>query len=382
MKICRVGTVPASLLSIRHQLVELQELGAQVTVICSSRDVYTPNCVTYQDLGLPSSLRHLEIEIPRRINLFQDLKALFRLAVTFRREKFEVVHSIGPKASLLVAVAGFIARTPVRLHTYTGQRWVTLAGLKRLGLKAFDALVAKLNTQVFADSPTQAKFLVRERISKRVDVIGAGSISGVHLQEFNFVENARVETRKALGYLEGDVVVVFAGRIAKDKGVHELLQAFESASKQISSLRLLLIGNVEPDIEKNLWDLACQNSKIKFLGFKGRLSAYLSASDFLVLPSYREGFGSIVIEAAALGVPTIGTNIYGLVDAIQDGVTGDLIEPRDAKALEEKLIDWATHPEKVKQIGQAAKKRVELEFDSRIITSKLWNRYQELAGHP
>jgi glycosyltransferase involved in cell wall biosynthesis len=383
VKICRVGTVPSSILLIRQQIIETAQLGQDVTVVCSTFDESSPASITFAQLDLPKGVKHIDVNITRNISLLNDLKALISLFLIFRRERFDVVHSIMPKASLLVAVAAFFALVPVRLHTFTGQRWVTLKGPKRRLLKFFDWVVAVLNTQVFADSNSQAKFLESEGIAKSISVIGSGSISGVNLSEFDQsnVTLKREEKRRELGFKNDETVIIFVGRLNPDKGVSELYDAFTACSKVRSDLRLLIVGAHEKSLDvvhPGLHAKLKSDPRIRLIGFCDSLVPFMSAADFLVLPSYREGFGNVVIEAGALGLPTIGTKIYGLEDAILDGETGDLIPPKNSRELEAKILEWTKNPEKVKKLGRSALERVVSNFDSKIVTNQLIDRYSQL----
>jgi glycosyltransferase involved in cell wall biosynthesis len=386
VKICRVGTVPSTILLIRQQIIEMAEAGLEVTVVCSSFDEYSPTSITFEQLNLPANVRHIEVDIVRNVSLVKDLKALVKLFIVFRKGKFDVVHSIMPKASLLSAVASFFARVPVRLHTFTGQRWVTMTGYKRWAMKAFDWLVAKLNTNVFADSNSQAKFLISEGISRKVDVVGIGSLSGVNLAEFNYEENlSQVDrVREELGFSKEDFVALFVGRLNPDKGVKELFDAFSATAKVTPNFKLLIVGPLEPSLEARypgLHDQIKAHPKIKVLGYCHPLAPYMAAADFLVLPSYREGFGNVVIEAAALGKPTLGTKIYGLEDAVDDGLTGELIPVKDVRALEQKFINWVSNPDKVVLLGKNALERAKASFASEKITSDLLATYRQLSGN-
>lgn len=381
LKICRVGTAPSSMLLIRQQLVELSAIH-DVTVICSSRDRYAEKSVTFQDLKLPPNIRHINFEIPRNVSPLRDLRALVKLFQVFRREKFDVVHSIMPKAGLLVAIASFLARVPVRLHTFTGQRWLLMNQVPRWLFKQLDRLVVQLNTKSFADSLSQARFLQSESIGNSIEVIGQGSIAGVDRINFNVdrVQTRRDKLRESLGYQNSDVVALFVGRLTPDKGISELFEAFQQTPPD---LKLMLIGTVEPLLNlryPGLFEKLIGSPRVQHFNFCPDLAEYMFAADFLILPSYREGFGNVVIEAAMLGRPTLGTKIYGLTDAVVDQITGELVPPQNAEELKRKLIEWGTDREKISRLGREARRRAEQMFDSTVLTAALAREYHNLSS--
>jgi glycosyltransferase involved in cell wall biosynthesis len=329
IRIARVSTVPFALVTqLSGQIEYLSNAGAYVVAITS------------RGPGLERlasrNVRIENIEIPRSISLLKDFLALILLFRCFRRNRFHIVHSTTPKAGLLCALAGFAARVPIRLHTFTGQPWVDLKGLVRFVARAADWLIGRLNSRNYTDSESQRQFLISEGLLQagKVGVIGKGSLAGVDLKRFDsgrWSEEENRQLRNELGISKTARVILFVGRITMDKGVNELLKAFDALLKKTYDADLLLVGPM--DDERGGGVKVDHLDRVHPIGYTDCPERYMAISDFLCLPSYREGFGTVVIEAAAMGLPTVGTRIYGLSDAIEEGVTGLLAQPKDAQSL-------------------------------------------------
>lgn len=325
------------------------------------------------------------IPMTRQPSLGQDLISLFQLTSYLRQHRFDIIHSTTPKAGLLTALGGPFSRCPIRIHTFTGQRWATLSGSKRWVLRCFDRLIAFSSTVAYADSVSQRDFLVRQRVAQadRLRVLGAGSISGVNLKRFNpshWAGDARTTTRLELGLPPDAPVIVFVGRVTRDKGIVEIVNAFTLLHPDHPDLRLLLVGPFERDdpIPDKTRTLINEHAAIHVTGFSNTPEKFLGASDIFCLPSYREGFGSVLIEAGAMGLPSVATKIPGLVDAVRDGVTGFLVAPKDALGLATALKKLLTQPDLRRNMGDAARARAVQNFDSRIVNQMVVDEYFQL----
>ena len=376
LKIARISTVAFFVeTQLKQQIKTMVSEGMAVTVIASEADLKNSiQGVTYKS-----------IRIPREISVFDDLLAVFKLTFFFRSNRFDIVHSTTPKAGLLTAIAGYIARVPVRIHTYTGQVWVEKKGLVRLLSIWSDRLIGLLNTQCYADSPSQVDFLLKHKIlpKKRIDCLGFGSLAGVELARFNpgnYSEADRRLLRTELSVPAESKVLTFVGRCTRDKGVAELLKAFEHVIQMGVNLTLLVVGPVEGDVldEFNHLDKLTQKY-LRLVGHSSVPERYLSVTDLLVLPSYREGFGTVVIEAAAMGVPAIGTRIYGLQDAIVDNKTGCLVAPKNVQELAFAILSLVSDDKRRHDLGAAALERVKQCFSNTYVNRLLFDEYQRLS---
>ena len=376
----RISTVPFYVAAqLKHQITFLGQQGAKVAVV--SRDEQEQS----EFDGL-TGVSYYAIDIPRAIAPWRDFKALIQLILFFRKQKIQLAHSTTPKAGLLSAVAAFLANVPIRLHTFTGQQWVTMRGVKRWLSRFSDLLIGKLNTRCYTDSPGQRQYLIDEKLlaADRLLVLGAGSLAGVDIRRFSHERFPPVERRtlrESLNIPALAPVLLFIGRITIDKGVRELLLAFQNLKERGSDAHLVFVGRFDADsgVEGNVSQDDLKNIQdVHFAGYTEIPEAYMAITDILCLPSYREGFGTVVIEAAAMGVPTIGTNIYGLSDAIVHNETGILVPPRDVDALTDALKQLLADGQLRATMGAAARRRAQEVFDAEKFNLAIAGEYASL----
>ncbi|HXH71761.1 MAG TPA: glycosyltransferase family 4 protein [Mariprofundaceae bacterium] len=336
----------------------------------------------------PDSLREAGIEgriyplqIARAIALKQDLKGLLQLIGLFRKERFDIIQSVTPKAGLLAMLAGFLARIPVRVHIFTGQVWVTQKGFFRWLLRSADRLIAVCATHLLADSASQRDFLIDQGIvnPKKIRVLASGSICGVDVERFRPDPEKRALVRKELGIPEGDLVFLFVGRLTPDKGMFDLARAFCQLGQRCREARLLVVGPDECDLQAEMKRLctSCVD-RLHFVDYTEHPEQFMAAADLFCLPSYREGFGSSIIEAAASGIPAVASRIYGVTDAVVEEVTGLLHEPGDVDGLADCMLRFADSPEMRSRCGKAAYARACDEFSSVLVTDALVQYYRVL----
>ena len=376
LRVARVSTISFFIATqLKKQVKDISDAGFEV-ILVSGRD-------KGMDVILDLGLEHEAINIPRNISIIQDVIALFKLYRFFRERKIDIIHSTTPKAGLLCAIAGLAARVNVRLHTFTGQAWANKSGLVRWISKFCDKVIISLNTQVYADSFSQIDYLTSQNIvknRKEISVLGDGSLAGVDLDKFNrdkFSQGRDLEKIK-LGIPENGQVILFLGRLAVDKGLMELLIAFNSYSRINDNVFLLLVGPLEineNEALKHLFEESKNNPRILQFDFTSEPEKYLSVCDFICLPSYREGFGTSIIEAGAMGIPAIGTDVQGLRDSIVDGETGILVPSRDAIKLEKAINTFLSNPDLIKKMGENAYTRVLEKFSSTRMNNYVINEY-------
>jgi glycosyltransferase involved in cell wall biosynthesis len=323
----------------------------------------------------------IPVGIERRISPLKDLRTLIDLIGIFRRERFDILHSIMPKSGLLSMLAGFITRTPIRVHTFTGQVWKNDAGLKRALLKFMDTVIASCATNVLVDSPSQREFIISEGVvdRKKSSVIGEGSICGVDIERFHFDQEARVQIRTEYGFEDTDIVFFYLGRLKKDKGILDLARAFSLLCARHSNVRLLIAGPDEEGIAIKVEEICEKHSnKFTILDFIDTPEKYLSAVDVLCLPSYREGFGQVIAEAAAIGLPSIGSRVYGITDTIDDGTTGFLFEAGAYHDLMQKMVRFIEDPSLIRAMGEKASLNVLKKYTKEKVTSAMITYYKGL----
>ena len=368
-KICFITAVHGSAYSfLRDHMAALQKK-YKVYYVCNEPDI--------NNIKVPNDGYHC-VNIQRTISIINDLKALWKLYRYFRTEKFDAVHSVTPKAGLLTSIAAFFARVPVRIHIYTGQVWANKKGFMRLMLKTLDRMIAIFDNYILVDGESQRQFLIKNRVigEKKSQVLGSGSICGVNLERFNPASEVRKEKRKELGIDSSKTVFVFMGRLNRDKGVHELLNAFDSLAAQNSNAYLLLFGKDEEHVSETFHKYLNIKSGENFCyyGLTLEPNKMLQAGDIFVLPTYREGFGSSVIEASALGLPVICSDAYGVMDAMVDNVTGLRCKLGDVVSLRDAMAKLAANESMRYTLGQNGRERIINEFSGADVT-KHWLQY-------
>lgn len=376
-KMCVVAATPLTVhFFLKPHLVALSH-HFEVTLACNPRnDAYLP------PLDLPVHL--IAVGMERKISPLRDLITLFELYRLFRRERFDLVVSVVPKAGLLGMVASTLAGVKLRVHIFQGEVWASKHGLMRGLLKAMDRVIAKSATHVLAVSPSERQFLEVQGVARsgQVRVLGSGSISGVDMARFRPDPEARSSLRKERAIPDDAVVCLFLGRLTADKGVFDLVQAFALSGEKNSKLWLVLVGPDEEGVSQLLRSSLKGETARRMLveGFTHTPERYIAAADFLCLPSYREGFGMVVIEAAAAGIPSVGSRIYGVSDAIVEDETGLLVPPGDATQLAAALSRLAGDEALRARLALAGRTRVENEFKQEKVVAGYVNYFQGLLS--
>lgn len=335
--------------------------------------------------------------IMRAINPKNDLKALLVLLNLFKRKKFDSVHSVTPKAGLLTALAGLMAGVKIRIHIFTGQVWATCKGMKRSILKMMDRMIATFDNHILVDGESQRQFLIKEGVlsAENSQVLANGSICGVKLERFNVSEEVRKMERMKFGFKDDDVVFIFMGRLNHDKGVGELYEAFNRLTLECPKAKLSLYGVYEEGYETKVKDYPNLKRDENYFYTDWTQTPYnaLQGGDVFVLPTWREGFGSSVIEAQALELPVITSDAYGVMDASvgvmvngdgltinDERITGLRCHVGDSKGLYQCMKTYYNNPELAKKHGKAGRKRVFEMFDCNLVSKAWLEYYKELLG--
>lgn len=357
-KICMLAATPLTIhFFLKPHLTALAKNHNVTLMVNLKSDSYV--------LPLGLSVDIIDIGISRKMAPISDLICLVKLFFLFRKAKYDLLITVIPKAGLLGMLAGVAARIPKRLHIFQGEVWAHLEGFGRKFLKTCDWITATLSTDVLAVSQSEKQFLIKQGVilPDKISVIGKGSIGGVDIERFSNSLSLRKKVRSDLKIPEDAVALIFLGRLVRDKGIYQLVTAFQNIAKFDHRLWLLLIG---PDEERefdnlNLGSLAVQTVRAPFTA---KPEVYLAASDILVLPSFREGFGVVIIEAAAMGLPSIGSNIYGISDAIIEQETGLLFECGSSAHLQYCIQSLLDSKNLRARMGSAAYRNVKENFKS------------------
>jgi glycosyltransferase involved in cell wall biosynthesis len=373
-KLCYVATIPAVIHAFLSDHIRASAQKYAVSMISNPIDA---------ELLAPINAKFIPLAVQRKISVWQDLRVLVQLIRLFRREHFDLVHSIMPKTGLLTMLAGFFAGTPVRVHTFTGQVWANKRGFKRALLKFFDRLIAFFATHTLMDSPSQRDFLIAEGIvsPRKAMVIGQGSICGVDPSRFHADTTIRLQIRQALAISTHATVLLFLGRLNRDKGMPELAAAFAAILKTHPETILLLVG-AEEDFPFSQMQAICGVgcTQLRRVSFTPHPEHYMAAADIFCLPSHREGFGQVIIEAAATGMPTVASRIYGITDAVAENKTGLLFPAGDVAALTAALLRLIEDEPLRLQMGESAKQRTLTLFSSQKITRDMQDFYATLLS--
>lgn len=373
-KICIVVSDPITVQAFLRDQIELLSSYYDVTVVMNA-------ATDEQWTTAFPKVNFKQIGIVRPIRISADFKALFDLSIFFRRQKFTLVHSVTPKAGLLAMLAARFAAVPHRIHTFTGQVWATRQGVSRFFFKSIDRLMGMLASEVLIDSFSQRDFLISESVLKASQgtVLGSGSISGVDIGKFSTKPEIKREVKRELRIPEDSLVFLFLGRLNRDKGILDLAEAFRLFRLAGLDGHLLIVGPDETDLQPVVMAAISQfQDQVHFVGMTRTPERYMAAADVFCLPSYREGFGSVIIEAASCGIPAIGSRIYGIVDAIVEGETGLLHEARSAEQLCQCMRRLAEDAELRITMGKSARQRATQHFSKEILSRALLNFYRDL----
>ena len=316
-----------------------------------------------------------KIPFNRGVSLYGDMLTFFMLFLFMLTNRFDSIHSFTPKIGLFTAILGYVLRFKKRIHIFTGQVWVNDKGIRACVLKLADRVTGALTTDCLVDSNSQLTFLHEQGIlhKGKGKVLGAGSISGVDTHKFKFNQDKRRGIRQQLAIPDDALCLVFIARLSEAKGIYELIEALERIANP--AIYLIVVG---PDEENAVGRVADDFpgllGNIKFVGYSSTPEHFLSAGDVLTLPSHREGFGSVIIEAASVGIPTMGSDIYGISDAIVSDKSGLLHPPRDIDAIAACINRLNADPVLLQSLGDFAYQRAIKDFNADSVTS-LWVKF-------
>ena len=332
-KIIRVTTIPVSIkILLKGQLKFINQYFDVFGVSSEGKEL--------DDVARDEGVRTVPLNMSRQFTPLRDLVSLMKMILLFRKESPDIVHSHTPKAGIVAMLAAFLCNVPNRLHTVAGLPVMNKVGLTRIILLAVEWITCKCATKIYPNSKGLETFLtdVVNVPSKKLKVLGSGSSNGVDTRYFNLTPDLQESSKifKTKYGLDDCFVFTFIGRIVKDKGIEELIDAYGRLSSEVENVRLVITGWEEPltdPISNHSQAILKNNTGIVCTGFMDDIRPSLGASDCLVLASYREGFPNVVMQAACMNVPSIVSNINGCNEIIQDGSNGLVVEPKSTDDL-------------------------------------------------
>ena len=381
MKLLRITTVPISLhLLLSGQFRYMIENGYEVYTISADG----PEVVEV----LKEGVQHIAVPFTRKITVLHDLRCLITLVGIIRKIKPDIVHTHTPKAGLLGMLAAWICRVPVRVHTVAGLPLMEATGLKRTMLETTEKITYACAQRVYPNSVGLEKFMIDNLNVNpaKVTMIARGSSNGIDVSFFSRtpdLEAQAIALREKHGIGPGDLVFTFVGRVVRDKGIVELVEAFKAVSDQAYPLRtfLMLVGPFEQELDPLPEDVVRfinEDKRVILAGFQNDVRPWIMASDVFVFPSYREGFPNVVMQACLLAVPCIVSDINGCNEIVTHNSTGLVVPPKDITALIQAMESMADDASLRKTFSAAARGFVVANFDREFVWEELRKEYQSL----
>lgn len=329
-------------------------------------------------------IRTEEIFIARPISPLQDIITLWKLYCFFRKEKPAIVHSVTPKAGLLSMTAAWLARVPVRIHTFTGLLFPWRGGVMHHILKLTDKITCLFATNINPEGTGVRNDLQKFNVTRKsLPILGHGNIRGVNLEKYA-PKGTREQTRQSLNIPVDAFVFAFTGRLVKDKGINELVAAFVKLADKYPTAHLLLIGPQEPELDPltaETQESIAGHPNIHSPGSCSNVPEMLEAADAFVFPSYREGFPNALLEAQAMSLPSIATDICGCNEIISDADNGLLVPARAEAPLLHAMVKLIAMPAEARaRMGNSARKQIEEKFTAAFVAQNLHHYYQQLLN--
>ena len=373
-KIIRACTVSQSVGFVKDMLPDLIKKYEVVLLSSPGEEL--------DDARAQYGVKTIAVPMERHISVLKDFVSLCRLIKVFLRERPDIVHSMTPKAGMLCMLAAWLTRVPVRVHTFTGLVFPTSTGLKRRILMFTDWLTCACATHVIPEGEGVKTDLLNNGITKKpLQVLGYGNVKGVDLSYYVRSEELKVKSDELK--TDGVFTFLFVGRIVRDKGINELVKAFQHLRSHNLNTRLLLVGAYEDSLDpisNETRQIIADNEGIEAVGVKrgDELLAYYAAADCFVFPSYREGFPNTVLEAGAMGLPSVVTDINGSREIINNGYNGLIVPPRDEQALFEAMTEMLENTEKRKKMATNARPLIAQRFEASFVRACLYDFYRRI----
>ena len=382
-KLVRVTTVPISMDKLLHGQLRFMSNYFEVVAISSDKEYL-------ERVGVREGVRTFPITMSRKITPLADFLAICKLYFFLRKEKPLLVHSHTPKAGLVAMIASKLAGVPHRLHTVAGLPLLETKGIKRTILNWVEKLTYACATNVYPNSLGLQEIIVQNKFchSSKLKVLGNGSSNGIDVGYFNpelFTEPKILSLRQQLHIGQSDFVFVFVGRLVSDKGINEMVAAFERHQTQHPLSKLLLVGDYEADLDPllpNTLQAIQTNDAIITTGFQAVVRPYFALSNALVFPSYREGFPNVVMQAGAMGLPSIVTDINGCYEIIKEGVNGVIVSVKNTDNLLLFMNEFVDNSQLFNQLQANSRAMIATRYNQQVIWEAIKKVYIQLIADP
>ena len=379
-KIIRITTVPMSLkYLLKGQMSFMSQNGLDVIMVSSDGQ-------ELEEVIKSEKCNHYIVPLTRKITILKDLKATYNLYKLIRREKPDIVHTHTPKAGIIGMLSSFFARVPIRLHTVAGLPLMESTGFKRIVLNFVEKLTYKCSTKVYPNSYGLKKIILKYKFTseKKLEVIGNGSSNGIDTSYFDpelFSIKDKEVLKTNLGINKTDFIFVFVGRIVSDKGINELVEAFDKICLVEENIKLLLVGPFEDELDplqKKIKLLINNNENIISVGYQNDVRPYFSISNCLVFPSYREGFPNVVMQAGAMRLPSIVSDINGCNEIIENNINGLVIKVKSVDAIYDAMINLTSDKLLFNKLRLNSRDRIRINYERISYWNLLLNEYENL----
>jgi glycosyltransferase involved in cell wall biosynthesis len=379
VKLLHITTVSETFAFFRGQIAYMKARGYDIHALASPGE-------WVEKISDREKIPFHTVTMPRRITPLKDIVAIWQIWQQICTIKPHIVHSHTPKGGLLGTIAAWLARVPVRIYHIRGLPMMTATGYKRILLLWSEKVSCLLAHQVICVSHSIREVAINEGLcpKEKITVLLRGSSNGVdtcgRFNPANLEPHTRRDVRQEYGIPDDAIVVGFVGRIVRDKGVEELVAAWQILRAEFPNLHLLLVGYFEPQdpISAKAKEILQTDTRIHMTGGKDHTPPLYAAMDVFTLPTYREGFPNVPLEAAAMGLPVVATKIPGCIDAVQDGVTGTLVPSHNGSALAQGIRNYLVNSQLRQQHGLAGRDRALREFRQEDIWQALDQEYVQI----
>jgi glycosyltransferase involved in cell wall biosynthesis len=382
-KLVRITTIPISLEKLLSG--QLQFMNSHYDVIAVSAEKEN-----LEKLGKSQNVAVFPLEMTRQITPFKDVLAVIKLYFFLKKIKPFIVHTHTPKAGIVGMLAAKLANVPVRLHTVAGLPLMEATGFKRKILDFVERLTYRCATKVYPNSFGLLEIINKNNYCKsdKLKVIANGSSNGIDTSYFNpdlFSSEQKKALKADLKINENDFVFIFVGRLVKDKGINELIAAFEKISIENQTVKLLLVGNFEDELDPltpSTMATINANSNIISVGFQNDVRLYFSISNCLVFPSYREGFPNVVLQAGAMELPSIVSNINGCNEIIEEKINGLIIPVKNEEAIFDAMKKVTLDSSLLQKMQNNSRSKIISKYDQKLIWEAILSEYRTFDARP